>query len=715
MSVDVYSMLSEPIRRYIRDKHWDSFRPIQTVAIMRIMTTDKDYILASRTASGKTEAAFLPAISKVDFEEHGVQILYISPLIALINDQTQRVEDLCKYLDITVTKWHGEASRSAKNKLIKQPNGIVLITPESLEAMFVNRPYNARSLFSNLKYVIIDEIHHFIGTDRGIQLKSLLSRLQSLHTRKFNIIGLSATIGDFDEAKNFNGQPDNAIVLRDTTTKLMKTQFKYIKETNGVELPLELLKQLYVDTKDKKTLIFPNSRGRVEEIAVKLNKIAKRVGGNGNYFSHHSAIDKEKREYIESFAKKSSKSFSIACTSTLELGIDIGSVDTVIQIDSTFNISSLIQRVGRSGRKDDAYSNLLLYATNKWDLLQSLACWSLHQKGVVEPPDIVEYPYDLLAHQLLSITKEYCGVGLEHLVRMISVNSAFKTITLDDIKLIIKHLLDTNILEYVQNEVILGIEGEKLVNTKDFYSSFIVDRNLKVLHKGDPIGELQFGNQLQIGNNIFLAAKIWTIKDIDFDMNRIYVLPAIDGKKPSFFGVGGCIPDIVAQEMLDIIYSDKQYEILDGESILELNGLRKEFSNLSDAVELKGRPQFKKDAYNIIYPFVGTKKWNAIRVVVSQLKSMGFGVDLDVDTQTVKIAKGLPLSTLVQVSQDVIMDIDNLLSQTIETPAGQQQLISCSKWGFLLPFAFQVKIIKQKLFDFDIFSVTPRPTTPCRS
>jgi ATP-dependent Lhr-like helicase len=150
-----YNLLSEPIRKYIRDKGWDALRPIQAAAILKIVTTDNNYILASRTASGKTEAAFLPILTKTDFNQIGVQVLYISPLIALINDQFFRIEGLCRDLEIKVTKWHGEANKSLKLELIKNPGGIVLITPESIEAMFVNAPYNVSALFGNLKYIVI--------------------------------------------------------------------------------------------------------------------------------------------------------------------------------------------------------------------------------------------------------------------------------------------------------------------------------------------------------------------------------------------------------------------------------------------------------------------------------------------------------------------------------------------------------------------------------
>src|SRR5699024_3234705 len=162
---------------YIRDKRWESLRSIQAAAIPRIINTDDNFILASRTASGKTEAAFLPILSKVDFNKTGVQVLYISPLIALINDQFYRIEELCRNLEISVTTWHGEANRTLKTNLIKSPNGIVLITTESLEAMFVNAPYNIKALFGNLNYIVIDEIHSFLGVDRGLQLMSILSRI----------------------------------------------------------------------------------------------------------------------------------------------------------------------------------------------------------------------------------------------------------------------------------------------------------------------------------------------------------------------------------------------------------------------------------------------------------------------------------------------------------------------------------------------------------
>lgn len=518
-----FNLLSEPIRKYIRDKGWESLRPIQEAAIQRIMSTENNYVLISRTASGKTEAAFLPILSRTNFKEEGVMVLYISPLIALINDQFRRVEELCEYLDISVTKWHGEASKGQKEKILKNPNGIVLITPESLEAMFVNKPYNVKHLFESLEFVVIDEIHSFLGSDRGIQLQSILSRLQKINKTKFKTLALSATVSDsnqYVELKNFIGDVENTKIIRDITPKPINAVFRYFEGT-GAELPLDLLKDLYVQTRNNKSLIFPNARGRVEEVAVKLRKISDKVGGHQNYFSHHSSVDKEVREYVEFFAKNNTyQNFSIACTSTLELGIDIGSVDQVVQIDATHSIASLIQRVGRSGRRDDKASNLFLYATNRWTLLQSVACWLLYEEKYIEPVILNEKPYDILVHQILSTVKGTSGILKKNLISVLQENNAFENISETDIEEIIDFLVEKDLLEKLEFELILGIVGEKIVNNREFYSVFQTEDLFKVSHKGNKIGEMPLTIQVREDENIYLSARIWKIAHVDLKIKK---------------------------------------------------------------------------------------------------------------------------------------------------------------------------------------------------
>ena len=689
-----FDSLSEPIRKYIRDKGWEQLRPIQTASIAKILSTEDNYILASRTASGKTEAAFLPILSKVDFKETGIQVLYISPLIALINDQFYRIEELCKYLDVTVTKWHGEANKTLKDRIIKQPNGVILITPESLEAMFVNKPFNVKQLFSNLKYVVIDEIHSFIGTDRGTQLKSILSRLQNVNAKRFSIVGLSATIGDYDEAKKFTGNELHTKVLLDRTAKDIHAVFRYFK-SKSEELPLELLKDLYIETKDNKVLIFPNSRGRAEEVAVKLKKISDRVKGHSNYFSHHSSVDKEVREYVEYFAKSNNRqNFCISCTSTLELGIDIGTVDEVVQIDATHSIASLIQRVGRSGRKDGESSNLFLYATNEWSLLQSLACWLLYKEGFIEPPIPPLKPYDILLHQALSITKGHSGIRLTDLVKQLKENFTFNQIDITDIEAILNHLIKIDFLEKLQDEVIIGVEGEKIVNSRDFYSVFKVEENFKVVNAGNTIGEVPFSPQIMEDENILLAAKIWKIRFIDFKSKKIEVMPAKDGKKPMFFGGGATIHPRIREKMFEILYSKVDYDILDQPSCDEIETMRKDFSVFNVQNLKADRPLLTTEKHLQLFTFTGTRINRTLQMLLNiagiknHLDDRSSSFDIEVPKQEL-LAKWNSLS---QPFTDIDMHITNLLETT-------PTLLDFSKWGLYLPQTFQVKLIKDKYFD----------------
>lgn len=691
-----FDLLSEPIRKFIRDKGWEQLRPIQNAAISRILSSDENFILASRTASGKTEAAFLPILSKVNFNDSGVQVLYISPLIALINDQFYRVEELCKNLDVTVTKWHGEANKTLKERLIKQPSGIVLITPESLEAMFVNKPYNVKQLFSNLKYVVIDEIHSFIGTDRGTQLKSILSRLQKVNSNSFSIVGLSATIGDYNEAKKFTGDEVRTKVLLDKTAKEINIAFRFFKNKNE-ELSLELLKDLYIETKDNKVLIFPNSRGRVEEVAVKLKKISERVKGHPNYFSHHSSVDREVREYVEYFAKNNKRNnFCISCTSTLELGIDIGSVDEVVQIDATHSIASLIQRVGRSGRKDGESSNLFLYATNEWSLLQSIACWLLYKEGFIEPPEKNEKPYDILVHQALSITKGHSGILLNELIKQLKENAAFNLIELSEIEEILQHLIEIDFLEKLQLEVIIGVEGEKIVNSREFYSVFKTEENFKVVNAGNTIGQIPFSPQIIEDENILLSAKIWKIKFVDHKAKKIEVISAKDGKKPMFFGGGVAVHQKIREKMFEILYSKTEYDFLDEPSFDEIEMMRNDFKVFNIKELETERPLLTSEKHLQLFTFTGTKINRTLQLLLNIAGIKNTFDDLS-SSFDIKVSKD-DLITKWNLISNPLIDIDTHISKLLES---NPTLLDFSKWGLYLPDNYKIKILKNRYFDIE--------------
>ncbi|SKA36314.1 ATP-dependent helicase Lhr and Lhr-like helicase [Chitinophaga eiseniae] len=691
-----YELLSEPVRRYIRDKKWEALRPIQDAAIKAIMRSEGHYILASRTASGKTEAAFLPVLSSVDFREKGVQVLYISPLIALINDQFQRCEALCRYMDVLVTKWHGEANQSGKKRLLADPQGVMLITPESIEAMLVNHPGRAKSLFSNLKFIIIDEIHAFLGTDRGRHLQSLLSRICSLKTgAPVRIVGLSATIGDenFQVAKRFLDNTLPAKVLIDRTAKENHVSLKFSRE--DAEFSVGFIESLYELTKDKKVLIFPNARGRAEEIAVKLSKTAARRKGHAYYFSHHSSVDKDLREYVENFAKTNERHpFCICCTSTLELGIDIGTVDMVVQIDASNSVASLVQRMGRAGRREGATSELLLYGTHPWAMLQSLACWQLYEEGFMEPIVVTDKPYDLLFHQILSILKETNGISHAALTAQLTANHAFQQIPAATISQLLAFMIQAEYVEVLGRELIVGYEGEKLTNSRDFYSVFFTDRLLKVIHAGNTIGEIPDSVSLAEDVNIYLAAKIWKVKLKDIQAAKILVEPAHDGKKPIFGGEGPAVQPRVRARMLEIVYQDLPTGIMDEKAIAALEELRFE---LKQAVLTPGnmeRPYVAKETGYQYYTFTGSVI-NRTLMVLLKLADIDSVFDDDksmfsIADKTWEPAKLWP-HLEAQLAVLCGLDLDNL----------EKLGLSCAflKWGQYLPPSLQEELIRSALLD----------------
>ena len=693
-----YKLLSERIRKYIYDKGWEELRPIQAAAINAITLNDNNYILISHTASGKTEAAFLPILSKVDFNLTGVQVLYISPLIALINDQFYRIENLCKNLEITVTKWHGEANKSLKNKLIKKPNGIILITPESLESMFVNSSSFIPILFSKLKYIIIDEIHSFLGTDRGLQLMSIISRMnQQLNKTNIIQIGLSATIAkeNYMEVKRFTGNIEKTKILVDNTKKEAKAQFKYFKNQSN-ELPTNLIQDLYQQTAQSKALIFPNNRGRTEEISVKLKKISERLKGHPFYYSHHSSVDKEIREMIERFLKDNKTFYFCVCaTSTLELGIDIGTVDKIIQIDSTESVASLVQRMGRSGRDKNKKSIINFYATDKWSLLQSLACWNLYKEDFLEDIEVVKQPFDILLHQMLSIVKQLSGCSKKELIRRIHSNSTFKEIEKEVVEDLINKFIELEYLELIDFELILGLKGEEIVNSYEFYSVFKNESNLQVLYSGKKIGDLPFSPKIQVDENILLAAKIWKIKDIDFQSSKIIVIPAKDGKNPKFFGLSGNIHQKIRKKMFQILKSENEYEELEECSKIAIEEMRFYFKDFKITNFEFDLPTIEKEEKLLIYTFTGTKI----------NKSLNFLLSLEAHCVLYEYQSLLEINIkksefeiLVSNINEKYKNLDKYLELELKK---NRALIEFCKWGKYLPLQYQIEILKERFYNFN--------------
>lgn len=452
-----FAKLHPKIQEAVWNQRWEELRPQQVAAIEVVLDTTDHLILAAATASGKTEAAFLPVLSQLASEpEESVQALYISPLKALINDQFRRLEDLCAYAEIPVHRWHGDVSATDKQRLRQSPGGVLLITPESLESQFINYDRHLQRIYAHLRFVIIDELHAFLDNVRGIHLRSLLARLGVAVGVTPRKIGLSATIGDFGPARTFlcPEAPDSVRVLEDgSQRKELRVGLKAyldapeLTEGDGTETTPTAdatsgLAAVAADVaqrfRGESNLIFCNSRRQTELLADKLRQVAEREHWTRNPFLlHHGSLSRDLREDAER-ELKSGQPVTAICTSTLEMGIDIGSVRSVGQVGPTWSVASLVQRLGRSGRRDGEPQTLRLYTLDEPltqhssltrrlypELIRAIALLELHREQWLEPPENDRFHFSTCVHQVLSVCRQTGGASATHLQRVLSEDSGF--------------------------------------------------------------------------------------------------------------------------------------------------------------------------------------------------------------------------------------------------------------------------------------------------
>ncbi|WP_373471307.1 DEAD/DEAH box helicase [Carnobacterium alterfunditum] len=617
--MQAFDRLKMDIQHYIYDKGWSKLTRIQSASIKQIAQTDHNLILSAPTASGKTEAAFIPAVNGVEDWDTGLKILYISPLKALINDQFQRINELCQYLDVPITRWHGEASQAEKRKIVKQPKGILLITPESIEGMLVNRPGEAEHLFKGVEWIIIDELHSFLGTERGIHLQSLIQRIsQFMQAPRF--IAMSATLSktDFGHAKAFFGSNRDTDILVDHDKNDLLVTIDYTSGETGPFISRNSLAAIYQYSQKETMLVFPNSRNKVEEITHKLEKMALKENRPIRYFAHHSSVDKALREEVEFFAKNNERDlFTITCTSTLELGIDIGSVDSVVQYGAPPSTSSLSQRLGRSGRRTHQ-SILHIVEDDPWEMLQTYSALDLLERKEMDAMQMVEVPYNAMAHQMMAILFQKTSVPMEKLMRMNKEFPVWTEIPDTDLVILIDHMVEKEFIEIIGEEAIVGLEGEKLLNSRDFYAMFLTTSDFSVHYQHERIGSLPFTPDIQIESKILLAGRVWNVKDIDIKAKRIMVEKTTEGKAPKFISDAGFVSNEVRENM-ELLLKNENYLTLNNEKITD------DFEYLKSALAYDaGNYWYEDNQANIgIVTFKGTRFNIALLLLIKSVAEEG--------------------------------------------------------------------------------------------
>ena len=619
--MSAYQYLSKTLQKKIYDMKWEAFTPIQEQAIPAILQSSNHVIIDAETASGKTEAAFLPVLTAIEKSgQHHLKALYISPLKALINNQFERIDKLCEGLHIDIHRWHGDISAHKKRKFTEAPAGILQITPESLESLFVNRQDFLGDFFSELEFVIVDEIHSFMGQARGVQLRSLLSRAEAFSHHKVRIIGLSATLGNFQPVIQWC-QGETELVQDTSKSRALLYYLMHFPGYQGYK-PQKMFQDILELTTGRKALIFCNSRAVVEETVVALNELSE----SENYFAHHSAIDKNEREHVENLMM-STHDKSIVATSSLELGIDIGDVDLVIQIDSTHSVASLRQRLGRSGRRQGQEQVLQLYSTNEQSLLKTIATMELLLDGWVEPATTYPLPFDVAVQQILSICAEHNGISYQLLMTLLETNKGFPTLENPQFKMLLEHLVRIQLLQVLPNdEVIIGLEGAKLLKGKEFYAVFAATSMYDVYSGNKKIGQLEKSDLLAIGDTVMLSGKLWAITEIDDNKDCLYVQPSQTGQPPKFEGGSTKTHEQVAQKVYEILLSTTTYDYLDESAHNLLQELRHPYQETN--LTLSHRPIWKEGRTYDWELFTDTVTVNTVIAMLKRLGAPILGRDL---------------------------------------------------------------------------------------
>lgn len=633
MPESAYDRLAPFLKEFIYAQSWEGLRPIQVEAIDAVLDSTDDLLITAGTASGKTEAAFLPILSLIQPNPVGsVRVLYVGPLKALINDQFQRLEALCEQGDIPVHRWHGDVSGEHKSDLIAKPGGILQITPESIESLLINRTDKLRRLFGGLQFIVVDEVHAFLESDRGVQLRTQMERLSAYPTTgRPRRIGLSATVGDFEMAKRWlNPQAPERVRLINPPGVTIPTRFSHLHfTTTSTNVPPELIDDLYPLTKNRKTLIFCNSRGDVELVTSQLNRRCQRDGLDDRYLPHHGSISKEIREDAEARMKDKVRPASVVCTNTLELGIDIGKLDLIVQINSTHSVMSFVQRLGRSGRREGEPRTMQVYTTEPppnpgapfyeripFELLKALAVANLFLEGWIEPPSERTQPYNILYHQLLSRLTERHGSSPRDLVGFFMGSQVFSGVRAEDYSDLLKHLAKIDHLEQMPDgDLILGLAGERIVRSRDFYAVFETPPEWDVLHGTRTLGRISPSPDLQPGTCLLLVGRVWEVKEIFPDRKQVLVIPAKEARNVLFVGTG--VPEMhpkIAEWVRDLLGREDAPRYLSAEGQNALVEARKATAQFNlGTIQI-----FETSQDWILFPWTGTRAARTLQMLLNQ-------------------------------------------------------------------------------------------------
>jgi ATP-dependent helicase Lhr and Lhr-like helicase len=553
---------------------WRDLRPVQNLTIDAFLDGSNLVVLAP-TAGGKTEAAFFPILSRMLTEAwDGLSVLYVSPIRALLNNQQQRLERYFGLVGRRVARWHGDTPQSEKRRIVADHPDCLLTTPESLEVILVSSKIDHRSFFRSVRVVVIDELHSFAGDDRGWHLLSVLSRIQKFAGRDIQRVGLSATVGNpavMLQWLSCGSKREGQVVQPPPAEKNEpEVQVDFVSSLGNAAKIIRLLHR------GEKRLVFCDSRSRVEQLALLL-----REQGVETYISHSSLGVEERRQAEKAFAQR--QNCVIVATSSLELGIDVGDLDRVIQIDAPSTVSSFLQRMGRTGRREGYTSNCLFLATTDEALLRATALVRLWATGFVEPVKAPPAPYHILAQQLMALCLQERGIGRSDWLGWLGSVPAFIQLDAAKVSSLVDSMIASHILWSDQGILSFAPEGEAKYGRKNFMELLSVFTSPPLFHVMCGRKELGFVHESTFFKRdanptiLILAGRCWKATNLDWRRRIAHVEPTDQKGKSRWLGEGQFLSYRVCQSMREILANDSVASNWSQRTTSRLGELRQEF------------------------------------------------------------------------------------------------------------------------------------------
>ena len=552
-------------------------RPVQLMSIDTILGGRNCVVLAA-TAGGKTEAAFFPLLSLMDSEAwRPVSVIYVAPIRALLNNQEARLEKYAGLIGRRAFKWHGDTASSKRKRFIDDPADILLTTPESLEVMMMSRKVPAHRLFRSLKAVVIDEIHAFVNDDRGGHLSAILERLSRFCGNDVQRIGLSATVGNPQVILQWaagSSRREAEVVQAPGETALPELVLDYV---GNLDNAAKVITNLHPGTK---RLAFVDSRRRVEELGKMLRKL------DVETYVTHSSLSVEDRMLAER-AFSESHDCVIVATSALELGIDIGDLDHVLQIDAPTTVAGFLQRMGRSGRRSGTTANCTFLATSDEALVQAAALLRLHASGFVEPVEPSRRASHLLAHQLMALSIQEDGIATSDWWAWVSAATPFTRLTEVDRRELIEHMMSEEIIAEDGGRMFLGPRGERLYGFRNFaelYAVFSAPKNLTVMWGSQNIGSIEaaFAEATDIGRlNFILGARSWQATSLDWNHGVVHVKPVERSASARWSGQPMLLRSELCQAIREVLTSESEDACWSSRARERMSGIRADYEFLT--------------------------------------------------------------------------------------------------------------------------------------